>query len=61
MSIRQQIADCYAAYAARDIEGTMALFADNVLCGWLPGCKNFMKGGVMVGYSLVSGLLMRRT
>ena len=34
MSIRQQIADCYAAYAARDIEGTMALFADNVCFDW---------------------------
>jgi ketosteroid isomerase-like protein len=34
MSIRQQIEECYSAYASRDFEGTMAPFADNVCFEW---------------------------
>jgi ketosteroid isomerase-like protein len=48
MSIRQQIQDCYAAYADRDLEGTMKPFADNICFEWtanpdharFSGCSN---------------------
>jgi len=31
----------------------------DVLCGWLPRCKDFSWCGDLVGCSLVSGLLMQ--
>ena len=48
MSIRQQIQNCYAAYAARDLEGTMKPFAEDVCFDWpadpnhskFSGCSN---------------------
>jgi hypothetical protein len=31
----------------------------NVLCGWLPRCKDYFRRSDLVRYSLVSGLLLR--
>ena len=31
----------------------------NVLCGWLPRCKDYFRRRDLVRYSLVSGLLLR--
>ncbi|MEM7067416.1 MAG: nuclear transport factor 2 family protein [Pseudomonadota bacterium] len=49
MNIREQIQECYAAYAARDLEGTMKPFADNVCFEWTADSKHSKFSGCSNG------------